>query len=218
MRRVSLLPLVALLAACGGGSQGRSFKPVMEGQSPPAPPAPTVVKPPEPPPPNSAAADSPSWLRSNAPVEWTVPPGWEAELSTRPQRLVEFTLEKNGPGNSPVQLVLLNGADDHPAAKQASLDRWETFFHEDMPRVSSTTEHDGLRITRFKVHGTYEGQPSLGNSQSVNEKDWSMDCGWVEGPSGSIMFKLLGPDAVVKPAEAKVDQLLASMRPRQKQQ
>src|SRR5204863_8094083 len=103
-------------------------------------------------------------------------------LSTKPQRLIEVTLEKNGPGGMPVQFLILNGVDDHPTAKQASLDRWETFYHEDVPRSSSTTEHDGLRITRFKVHGEYEG-PTFANSNMINEPNWTMDCGWVEGPA-----------------------------------
>jgi hypothetical protein len=217
MRRRSLVPLLLLLSACGADAVRRSFKPSLEGQSPPEPVQ--AVKPfeKEPPAPNSAAADAPSWLRSQAPVEWTMPPGWEAELSTKPQRLIEVTLEKNGPGGMPIQFLILNGADDHPQAKQASLDRWETFYHQDVPRTASTTEHDGLRITRFRVHGEYDGPTFASTGGMLKEPNWTMDCGWVEGPSGSIMFRLQGPDAIVKPALEKVDALLASMRPRQKQ-
>ena len=42
--------------------------------------------------------------------------------------------------------------------------------------------------------------------------------GWVEGPAGSVMFRVQGPDAIIKANEGKIDQLLASMKPVEKKQ
>jgi hypothetical protein len=215
MRSLAFVPVLLALAACGEAPR-RTFKIPMEGQSPPAslePPKP-VIK--EPPPPNSAMLDSPVWLRQNSPIAWTTPSGWEEIQSTRPQRIVEFTVEKDGPGKAPIQMVLLNGADDHPAARQASITRWETFFHEDTAPQTTTFEQNGVRVTKMRIHGDFEGQPVLGSSEMVKEPNWTLICGWAEGPAGSIMFKLQGPDAIVKAHEAKVDELLKSFKPAQK--
>jgi hypothetical protein len=220
MRRLAFVPiavLVTVLAAACSEAPRRTFRVSLDGQSPPEPPKPTgPAAPPEPPAPDTAAASSPAWLRSASPISWTSPPGWEEIQSTKPQRLVEFTIEKNGPGGAPVQFLILNGMDDHPTAKQVNLTRWETFFHEDQALQQTTSEHDGLRVTRFRVHGEFDGQPSLGNSEAVKEPNWTMIAGWVEGPSGSIMFRVQGPDAIINANLTKIDQLLASMKPNEK--
>ena len=38
------------------------------------------------------------------------------------------------------------------------------------------------------------------------------------GPNGSILFKLQGPDAIIKANEAKLDQHFASMKAAEKKQ
>jgi len=218
MRRLALLPILILVAACSEAPR-HVFRVPLEGQSPPEPAMPTGPGVPiEPPAADTAAAVSPAWLRSNSPISWTSPAGWEEIQSTKPQRLVEFTLEKNGPGGAPIQFLILNGVDDHPTAKQASLTRWETFFHEDQAMQQTTTEHDGVRVTKFRVHGEFEGLPSLGNSESIKEPNWTMIAGWVEGPNGSIMYRVQGPDAVINANLTKIDALLASMKPNEKKQ
>ena len=219
MRRLPLFAVLFLAAACGESPRMR-FKPPLEGQSPPAPAELATIPglPPGPPAPDSALLFSPVWLRANSPVQWTCPPGWEEIQSTKPQRIVEFTIEKNGPGNAPIQFLILNGADEHPRARQATFDRWETFFHADTAPSETPIDHDGLKGARKKVHGEYDGPPVLGASESIKEPNWTMIFGWVEGPSGSIMFRVQGPDAIIRANEAKVDQLLASMRPVEKKQ
>jgi hypothetical protein len=224
MRSVLVVPVlscVALLVAACGGSEGprRVYKVSLEGQSPAGgmemPKSPILT---EPPPPQSAAAMSPVWLRQNSPVEWTAPPGWTEEMSTAPGRIVEFTLEKTGPGGAPIQFVILTGGDAEasPAkVKQASFERAQLFYREDMAPQMFSSDHDGLRVTRYKIHGTFEGYPRIGASEPINEPNWTMHFGWVEGPTGSIMFKVQGPDAIMKPAEPKIEMLLNSMKPRE---
>jgi hypothetical protein len=218
MRRLLLVPFIAILAACG--ESGRMVhKVLLDGQAPPEPAAvDPATKPIEMPPANSAMLDSPAWLRQNSPVEWTVPPGWEQELSTRPQRLVEFTIEKNGPGNAPLQFLLLRGVDQGSGANQQNVDRWTAFFEQDTAPKMTTSERDGLRFTRWRVHGKFQGQIALGTGDPINEPNWTMLCGWVEAPAGSVLFKLVGPDATVAANESKVEALLASMKARQQKQ
>jgi hypothetical protein len=217
MRRFLVVPLVFAAAACGGGGIPVVHRLSLEGQSPPeaAPAAPTGL-PKEPPPPNSALAASPAWLRANSPIAWTCPQGWEEIQSTKPQRLVEFTIEQNGPGNAPLQFLILNGADDHPQARNASIARWQTFYREDQAQQTTVTEQNGVKVTKMRTHGEYEGQNAIGTGDVIKEANWTMICGFVEGPNGSIMFKVQGPDAVIKTHEARIDQLLASMKPSDK--
>ena len=219
MRTAWLLSLLVLTAACGWDEGPRAtYDPPLEGQSPPPPPPPPPAKPQDhPPAPGTAGVDSPAWLRANAPVEWTCPGGWEQEVSTRPTRLVEFTLEKNGPGGQPIQFVLLRGVDEKPGANEINVTRWMANFQYDSPPQQTTSEHDGVKVIKWKVHGRFQGYIAIGTGDPVDEANWTMYCGWIESPAGSLLYKVIGPDAIVKPAEAKVDQLLASMRQRKAQ-
>ncbi len=206
------------LAACGSEGERHVYKVSLEGQSPPEPAArPASDVPKEKPSVGSAAEVAPSWLRANAPFEWTQPPGWDLQPSTKPMRLFECTLDPNGPGKAPVQFLLLYAGDDQPdpmKVKTATFTRWETFFHEDAPPQTTNPDHDGIKIVRNKIHGTFEGQPSLGNSEMIHEDGWTLIGGWMEGPNGSLMFRMQGPDAVIKANESKLDQFLSSLRPR----
>jgi hypothetical protein len=191
----------------------------MEGQSPPAvvePPKPVKLAPPidE----KSAVVDSPVYLRQNSPVEWTAPPGWEQVESQRPTRIVEFTLDKNGPAGRPIQCVLLRGVDEKPEGNKFNVDNWGAYFQNDTAPVQKVWEVNGLKIVKWTYHGRFEGYPVIDMKDPVSEPNWTLYGGWVESPSGSVMFKMLGPDAVLQPNEAKLDALLNSMKPRAKDQ
>lgn len=221
MRRPLLLTILLVLAgltACGESGERHIFYPPIEGQSvsEPAPPAP-VLPTKESLPPNSAMLDAPDWLRANAPIEWTAPPGWTQELSTRPGRLVEFTVEKNGPGGVPLQCVIFKGVDNKPTDNQTNIDRWTAFFEQDKAPQKSSTEHDGLKLVRWRVHGRFQGQVALGTGEPLNEPNWTMLCGWIESPGGSLLWRFTGPDAIISANESKVDALLASMKSRKQQ-
>jgi hypothetical protein len=216
-----VLPVVLAslaLAACGGEAVRHTYKVSLEGQSPPEPPPPPPSDvPKEAPIANSAGSVSPAWLRANAPFEWTAPPGWTLEPSTKPNRLFECTLDPNGPGKAPVQFIILYGGDDQPdpmKLKNANFTRWQMSFQDDQAPQSTNPDHDGIKILRTRVHGEFKGQPSLGNSEMIDEANWTMIYGYFEGPNGSLMFRMQGPDAVIKPNEAKLDQFLASLKSR----
>ena len=217
MRVVPAVALLLVVAACGSETERHVYKVALEGQSPPEPVKPVNEGPKEPPPVNSAGTVSPAWLRQNLPVEWTAPPGWDMEPSTRPTRIVECTLKVDGPGKSPVQFLILYGGDsetDPMKVKTATWGRWETFFKEDSAPQTTNPDHDGIRIVRIKVHGEFQGYPSLGNSEQIDEPNWTMIGGWIEAPNGSIMFRMQGPDDVIRPNEPKLDQWLSSLKPR----
>ena len=217
MRAVHCLAFLVLAAACGSEAERHVYKVALEGQSPPEPVKPPVEGPKEPPPVNSAGTVSPPWLRQNLPIEWTAPPGWDMQPSTRPTRIVECTLKEDGPGKSPVQFLVLYGGDaetDPMKVKTATWGRWETFFKEDSAPQTTNPDHDGIKIVRIKVHGEFQGYPSLGNSEQIDEPNWTMVGGWIEAPAGSVMFRMQGPDEVIRPNEAKLDQWLSSLKPR----
>lgn len=213
---VLVFPLALLAAACGEVRKVHQVS--LEGQSPPAPPPPAAGPgvPMAPPPKGSALADSPSWLRQNSPIQWTCPPGWEEILSTKPMRLVEFNLDKGGDGKPPTQFLILNGADESPGAKSASFTRWQTYYREDQAPQTSMIDQNGVKGTRYRVHGEYDGPSPTMTGEMLKEPNWTMIYGYVEGPAGSIMFRVQGPDAVIESNMSKIDALLASMRPAEK--
>jgi hypothetical protein len=218
-RALCLVPLLVLAAACSPEGPRKTYKPPMEGQSPPPP----VKKPediplPTPTSANSPVLDSPVWLRANAPVEWTCPAGWEQILSERPTRLVEFTILKEGPGKVPLQFLVLRGVDEKPGGNEYNVNRWAANFQIDSAPTMNSFETNGVKVIKWKYRGRYQGYIAIGSGEPVDEADWTMICGWIEAPAGSLLYKIVGPNDIIAQQEPKVDELLKSMRVREQKQ
>jgi len=145
---------------------------------------------------------------SEGPVAWSVPEGWKGGASTRPMRVAEFDVGADESGAA-VQCVVYGGigGDD-----EQNLSRWISQMGDGAKSSAKTThaDHDGLTITRLEAHGSYTDSMRPGEPKSVGEA--TMLAAIVDGPSGKLHVKLVGPSQVVDANAAKFDAFLASMR------
>ncbi len=219
MRNLAILLVVASLAACGhdGGNLAEGEKPA--AHAPAADPHAGVdpharvnphagldphagvdphagMTPPAPAP----AAD--------APIAWTVPGGWQGGASSRAMRVAEFDVGQDEAGVA-VQCVVYGGigGDD-----EQNLSRWVEQMGETAKASAKTThsEHDGLKITRLEVRGSYTDTMRAGGAKTVG--DAKMLAAIVDGPMGKLHVKLAGASSVVDAAAAQFDAFLASMK------
>jgi hypothetical protein len=90
--------------------------------------------------------------------------------------------------------------------------RWGKQFEGAPSPKQATATVAGMRVTRAEVAGTYlaPGGPMM---QSTGKKTGYRLLGAiVEAPEGNVFFKLTGPAATVRAAQADFDALVGSLR------
>jgi len=146
---------------------------------------------------------------SVAGIEWKVPAGWKTQ-EPRPMRVVTYSIPASGSSEDGECGVFYFGTGQGGDAA-ANIERWKNQFEMDSkPEESSTTKGD-LKITTVKASGTYlaPGGPMM---QSQGKKpNYRLHGVIVEGPQGSVFFKITGPSGAINAAESDITKLMDSI-------
>ena len=153
---------------------------------------------------------SQSGKASVAGIEWDVPAGWKTQ-EPRPMRVVTYSIPAAGGAEDGECGVFYFGTGQGGDAA-SNIERWKSQFEMDSkPEESSTTKGD-LKITTVKASGTYlaPGGPMM---QSTGKKsNYRLHGVIVEGPQGSVFFKITGPAGTIKSAEGDINKLIGSIK------
>lgn len=213
---------VLVLAGCGQDQPrgnpltGGEAAPTVQGQ--PSPHGGTL---PEGHPPIPAGGSPGSMGMGAAPqaaaeLSWELPEGWTQSPPTSGMRMAQFDLPGKWDDGGTVQCVvftLMAGGID------GNIQRWKGQVTppggatQDSLAKVTTTERDGMTISRIEMTGSYTD----GMARPPRTSDDAMFLGAVIAPGGGdqvYTVKLAGPRKVVEPEVAKFDALLASLRPK----
>jgi len=143
-------------------------------------------------------------------VEWAVPKRWSTEPAAS-MRLATYTVPASGGGESASCGVFYFGSGQGGGVEQ-NIARWiDEFENPQNPERSSRTV-DGLEVFRLRVHGTHLAHARMGGPAEGQQQNYELLGAIVEGPSGSVFFKLTGPAKVVDGAAKEFDGMLASLK------
>lgn len=163
-------------------------------------------------PPLEESAPKPA-ARAALPLTWTVPEGWTSETPSSSMRVAQF--HPGGEGAGDVRCIVFGGIG---GSNEENIERWVAQFAQpdgsDPASQAKFThdEHDGVKVTRVDVAGTFTGQMMAGVGDPVNAEDWRFLGAIAEGHGARVFLTFRGPRAVIDPAEAGFDALLASFR------
>jgi len=172
-------------------------------------------------PPESApapAAEPAQGADPHAPAEppdpgltWKVPSGW-SDQGPRNLRLATYVIIGRGSAARAECAVYYFGP-GQGGPVDSNLDRWiGEFEHAGTPERSRLTI-DGIPVSRVRVKGGYLAHGgSMGGALETALPDHELLGAIVEGPEGSLFFKLVGPVATVDPAVADFDKMIASIK------
>jgi hypothetical protein len=149
------------------------------------------------------AAESPG---EDPGVIWTTPKGW-VEQPARPMHLVTYAVgAKRG-----AECVLYYFGPGQGGGMEENLQRWIGEFDSPKPE-RSTKVVDGMRIARLRVRGAQHAHGAAMETSQIPEFDHELIGAIVEGPRGSVFFKLTGPRQVVDAAAQDFDRMIDSVR------
>lgn len=142
-------------------------------------------------------------------VDWTTPARWATEPASG-VRLATYEIPGKSGGDGAQCAVYFFGQ-GQGGGVDANVQRWIGEFENPSPADQSTLDVNGMKVHRVSVSGTYFAHAMGGGDGTGEMKDAMLLGAIVEGPNGSLFFKLTGPKSTVVGAEKEFDGMLQSL-------
>ena len=147
-------------------------------------------------------------------IRWIAPAGWKAE-GPRPMRAATYLIQPVAGDSTGAECVVNYFGPDQGGAVDANIERWKSQVQgpDGKPAPASVSKRtvSGVPITVIDSSGSYTGMGGpMAPSKAV--PGYRLLGAIVEGPKGSVFFKLTGPAKTVAAQQKNFDQLLASIQ------
>jgi hypothetical protein len=152
---------------------------------------------------------------SAAGVRWTAPASWKTEAA-RPMRAATYSIAPAAGDQAGAECVVNYFGPGQGGGVDANIERWRgQVLGADgkpaTPKIDKRTTR-GIQITVIDASGTYTGMggPMMAGKPVAG---YRLIGAIVEGPGGSVFFKLTGPAKTIAAQQKNFEQLLASIQP-----
>jgi hypothetical protein len=151
---------------------------------------------------------------SAAGVRWTAPAGWKAETA-RPMRAATYSIPLAAGDQGTAECVVNYFGPGQGGGVDANVERWrgQVLGADGKPAPAKIDKRTGrgVPITVIDASGTYTG---MGGPMAPGKPvpGYRLLGAIVEGPGGSVFFKLTGPAKTIAAQQKNFEQLLASIQ------
>jgi hypothetical protein len=151
-------------------------------------------------------------------LSWAIPQGWSAG-PTKSMRIDTYIIDAEGDDTDSAECAVFHFGSTSGGGIEANLLRWAGQFEQ--PDGGNSMEKadidslsvNGLNVVTIDLTGDYLVSGAM--MQVTGKKTGYRLLGAiVEGPQGSVFFKLTGPENTVKSAKDGFDALLQSIKPK----
>jgi hypothetical protein len=154
------------------------------------------------------------FAESAAGVRWTAPASWKAGAA-RPMRAATYTIPLASGDQGVAECVVNYFGPGQGGGVDANIERWrgQVLGADGKPATAKIDKRTGrVPITVIDATGMYTGMggPMSGGSKPV--PGYRLIGAIVEGPGGSVFFKLTGPAKSIAAQQKNFEQLLASIQ------
>lgn len=146
-------------------------------------------------------------------LAWKVPSGW-TDQGRRNLRLATYVIPgAESDGRAECAVYFFGPGQGGPT--DSNLDRWVGEFENPGSPERSRLTIDGIPVSRVRVKGGYLAHGgSMGGAIGEALPNHELLGAIVEGPNGSVFFKLVGPARTVDHAASDFDRMIDSIRKR----
>lgn len=163
--------------------------------------------------PSATGGKSPTVI---AGVAYAVPGEW-IDAGPAGMRAAQFQLLPEGADMAPAEVTAFYFGAKSGGGVDANIDRWIGQMSQPDGRNSAELaerekiEIDGMPVHLVSVNGTYNAG-GMGGGGAGPAEGYRMVAAIVEGPQGSVFFKLTGPEETAKVMEAGLRELVKSVK------
>jgi hypothetical protein len=155
------------------------------------------------------------FAESAAGVRWTAPSAWKTEAA-RPMRAATYSIPLAAGDQGIAECVVNFFGAGQGGGVDANIERWQgqVLGADGKPATGKIEKRTGrgVPITLIDTSGTYTGMggPMTGGGKPV--PGYRLIGAIVEGPGGSVFFKLTGPAKTIAAQQKNFEQLIASIQ------
>jgi hypothetical protein len=164
---------------------------------------------------NPASPAGPAGAANSASgVTWTIPKGWLVVPSSSPMRFATYKVAATPGDKEAGEVSVFAFAKGDGGSVDSNVARWQGQFQPEgksfKEPAPQKTKAGTLDVTIVTTEGTFSsGMP--GGSQTP-KNGWALRGAIVEGPGGSVFFKLVGPKKTVVKETPNFDALIKSLK------
>lgn len=148
---------------------------------------------------------------SAAGVTWTVPKAWSL-APERPMRVATYLVKPAGGDPEGGECGVFYFGSTQGGDVESNIARWVGQFENASPPERSAKTVNGLSVSFVKVHGDFLA-PSGPMMQSTGARpDYALLGAIVNGPQGSVFFKLTGPRKTIEAARGDFEAMVGTMK------
>jgi len=149
-------------------------------------------------------------------VRWTAPATWKAE-APRPMRAATYSIPLAAGDQGIAECVVNYFGPGQGGGVEANIERWrgQVLGADGKPAAAKIDKRTvrGIPVTLIDSSGTYTGMGGPMSGGSKPAASYRLIGAIVEGPGGSVFFKLTGPAKTIGAEQKTFEQLLASIQP-----
>ena len=147
---------------------------------------------------------------SVAGLKWGVPTRWLVE-GQRPMRAATYNVPAAEGDSENAECAVFYFGNDQGGTIDANIDRWVGQFEQASAPDRGTKDVNGMKVTTVGIAGAYLA-PSGPMMMPTGKKDnFKLLGAIVQGPQGSVFFKLTGPKKSVDASSSEFDALIGSI-------
>ncbi len=144
-------------------------------------------------------------------LKWGVPSRWLVE-GQRPMRAATYNIPASEGDSENAECAVFYFGNDQGGTIDANIDRWVGQFEQASAPDRGSKDVNGMKVTTVAISGSYLA-PSGPMMMPTGKKDnYKLVGAIVEGPQGSVFYKLTGPKKTVDASTAEFDALIGSIR------
>ncbi len=144
-------------------------------------------------------------------LKWGVPNRWLVE-GQRPMRAATYNVPASEGDSEAAECAVFYFGNDQGGTIDANIDRWVGQFEQASAPDRGSKDVSGMKVTTVAISGTYLA-PSGPMMMPTGKKDnYKLLGAIIQGPQGSVFFKLTGPMKSVDASSAEFDALIGSIR------
>src|SRR5206468_11380589 len=143
-------------------------------------------------------------------VAWQVPSRW-GQAESNPMRLATYSVPAAKGDRDETRCAVYSFGPGQGGDTHTNVERWISEFEGPAKPERLSRTVDGLAVSSVRVRGTHLAHVDMTGDTGVRQHQ-ELYGAIVETPSGSVFFKLTGPERTVDATAAEFDRMLASLK------